>query len=92
MKTEEIVKKEVDTAFTPCGLISMVYRCIPNAEQIQWIEIGEASLRFSWRGTIYKIWVENHNVDEIRGAMIHGSDSAALISMLLKKQWLLEKK
>lgn len=84
-------EKPIDIVHTSHGLVSLFYRCMPTAEQTKWIEIGEASLRFNWRGKIYKIWVDNHHVEESQGSMAISSDSAALIEALIHAQCRIEK-
>jgi hypothetical protein len=68
-------------------VISCLYRCIPNAEQIEWKEIGMQQLIFEWRGQLFKLQVDSLFVEEKVGDMLHGSNEAALIAMLLKKQF-----
>lgn len=71
-------------------VISMLARCMPNSEQIDWNSIGDTEIRFTWRSNTFRVSTESLFVEECRDSFLVGSDSAALISMLLKKQMVME--
>lgn len=85
------MKSAPTTEFTPENIVSWLSRCMPNAEQINWIDITSSLLRFEWRGKNFQITIDNLHTEEFNGQILIGSDEAALIEALVKKQWLMEK-
>lgn len=71
-------------------IITLLQRCMPNADHIKWARILSSELRFAWRGIPFRISVETLLVEEIKGALLVSSDMAALIESLLKKQYILD--
>lgn len=84
-------KKEiVRDRFSPESIITWLNRSLPNANQVKWIDVGSAFLRFEWRGKKFQINVVSMHVEEFDGRLLVGSNEAALIQALLDKQRTLE--
>lgn len=82
----------MDNKITTENVVSLVSHCMPSAEQIHWLEIARNGVRFAWRKKSYRVNVETLFVEEISGSLLIGSDEAALIEQLLKKQRTIETK
>jgi hypothetical protein len=89
-KEENLRPPAFSQKFTPERIVSWLARCLPNAEQVNWLDLGSMDMRFEWRGHKFQVRVETMAVNEINGALTIGSNEAALIEALLKKQWLME--
>jgi hypothetical protein len=76
--------------FTRNNIVTWLSRCMPNAEQINWIALDADQVRFEWRGAAFRVNAETGTVEEVEGRMLAGTDKAALIQALLMKQWLME--
>lgn len=70
-------------------LISMLYRCMPNSDQIRLQTIDPKEIRFEWRGNHFRVQ-ESLFTEQIDGKLLVGSDLAAMLEMLLKKQLVLD--
>lgn len=72
--------------------VSLLTRSMPNAEQIEWSSFGNDEVRFTWRGATFRVSSESYFTEEVDGHTLVGSDKAALIQQLLRKQMTLEAK
>lgn len=67
-------------------IIELVIAGIPYPNQIRELDVDteKAAIRFTWRGSSYRVSDTGH-VEEVQKGMLIGSDKAILMSHLLAK-------
>jgi len=71
-------------------ILEMVLNSLPYTNQISDIDFsGKNEIRFSWRGARFRV-NETLHVEEVKGVIFAGSNSALLFQSLLEKTRLIK--
>ena len=66
--------------------IEILNNAIPYPNQIKDYDINNKDqIRFTWRGTRFKVDFQNASVDEVGNGVLIGSDLSILIEALIKR-------